>query len=693
MINAVVMSVLLAAALTWFTITMRRKIRVMLKGQPAVRWDQVPTRLWTMVKVAFGQSKLFKEPGPGLMHALIFWGFLLLLIRTISVFGRAYGGWDSNWTLFWFWPAAEHVYTFIKDIAEAVVLVMILWATWRRLVTRPERLTHSLGGFLVLGLIGTLMITDFLYDGARFAIAANPDQTVFSADLVAALKTEAAYSPVASMVATLLAGMAPQTLHILSWAMYWLHAVTLLFFLNELPLSKHFHVITSIPNVFLSRLEAPGAITPIKDIEEQEKFGVNEPRDLTWKQILDGYTCTECGRCTVTCPAHQTGKPLSPKMLICDMRDFIKANEDNIINDKDTVKEDAEKPDAAAGQYKLPPDQAGSLIDAIGEEVIWACTTCRSCEENCPVNITHTDKIVDYRRYLTLMEGSANPEVNTAMKNLENKSNPWGLSSGERGQWMVDELDVPLLSEKGEAEYLFYMGCSAAYEDRSKKVATAFIKLLQKAGVDFAILGNEEGCCGDSARRLGNEYLFQIQAQTNIEVFKAYNVKKIVTMCPHGYNTIRHEYPQFDGEFEVIHHTELLAQLVAEGKLTIPSNGEPLSVVFHDSCYLGRYNNIYDAPRQLLKGLPGIKLEHIEKEGKNGMCCGAGGGLMWREEHIGQRVNQLRVQQLTKPKPQMIASACPFCLVMCRDGVNELEMGDDVKTADIAEILASRIGV
>ncbi len=691
MINAIVMTVLLVAALTWFTITMQRKIRVLLKGKPAVRWDQVPTRLWTTVKVAFGQSKMFKEPGPGLMHALIFWGFLLLLIRTISVFGRAYAGVDSNWTLFWFCPTAEGIYTLIKDVTELVVLVMILWAVWRRAVTKPERLTLSWGGYLVLGLIGTLMVTDFLYDGARFAIAAIEGQTVFPATLVDALKHERAWAPIGSLVGAWLGGFSAEGLNVFQWVMFWIHVVALLFFLNELPLSKHFHVITSIPNVFLSRLEAPGAVAPIEDIENQEKFGVNEPRDLTWRQILDGYTCTECGRCTVTCPAHQSGKPLSPKMLICDMRDFIKAHEHDIIAGKDTVREDGPQPED--GQYKVPATQAGGLLDAIGEEVIWACTTCRSCEENCPVTITHTDKIIDYRRYLTLMEGRGNPEVNLAMKNLENKSNPWGMPSGERGQWMVEDLGVPLLSEKGEAEYLFYMGCSAAYEDRNKKVATAFIKLLQKAGVDFAILGNEEGCCGDSARRLGNEYLFQMQAQTNIEVFKAYNVKKIVTMCPHGYNTIRHEYPQFGGEFEVIHHSELLANLIAEGRLTLPTSGDPLRVVFHDSCYLGRYNDIYEAPRKVLKGLPGITMGRIEKERKNGMCCGAGGGLMWREEHIGERVNRLRVKQLQEANPEVIASACPFCLVMCRDGINELDLGEQLKSADIAEILAQRIGV
>jgi Fe-S oxidoreductase len=666
------MTVLILAALAWFSYSMQRKIRVLLKGKPAVRWDQVPRRIGATLKIALGQSKMFKEPGPGIMHALIFWGFLILLVRTISLIGRAYAGDDSNWTLLWFHHGLEGAYTYLKDWTELVVLAMVSWAAWRRAVTRPARLTLSWGGYLVLSLIGGLMVTDFLYDGARFAMA-NAGQ--LSEVLTAKLQAEAAWAPIGTTVGGWLAALPAGGLKALEVSMFWLHVVILLFFLNELPLSKHFHVITSIPNVFLSKMDAPGALPPIEDIENQEAFGVNEPRNLTWRQILDGYSCTECGRCTVTCPTVTTGKQLNPKMLICDMRDYIKKHEADILADKDTA------------------DSGESLIDHIREEVVWQCTTCRSCEENCPVTITHTDKIVDYRRHLTLMESRYNPEIGLTLKNLENKSNPWGLPMNERGLWLNQEYGVPLLSEKGQAEWLFYMGCSAAYDDRNRKVAIAFVKLLQKAGVDFAILGTEEGCCGDVARRMGNEYLFQIQAQQNIEVFKQYGVKKVVTMCPHGYNAIRNEYPQFGGEFEVVHHSELLALLLSEGRLTIPGGGDALRVVFHDSCYLGRYNDIYDAPRQVLGALPGISLGEIEKSRKNGMCCGAGGGMMFREEHEGERINQVRVKQLQGANPEMIASACPFCLTMNRDGINELDLGEQLKTADIAELLARRMGL
>jgi Fe-S oxidoreductase len=661
LVSAIVMTALIVGALAWFTSTMKRKIGVLLKAKPWSMEDRIPDRTETMLRVAFAQQKMFKEPWSGAMHALIFWGFLILLFRTVSVFGRAYGDGpiDSTWTLFWWSHDVQNWYTWLKDWTELVVLAMVVAAAIRRGVFRIKRLTLSASAYMVLGMIGGLMVTDFLYDGAVFAMGK------------AAAEKE--WAPVSAYVSTWLTGLGGGNLY-LAHAMYWLHAVILLAFLNELPLSKHFHVIMSIPNVFLSKQGAPGALAPIKDIENQETFGVMEPRELTWRQVMDGYTCTECGRCTINCPAHNSGKPLSPKMLICDMRDYIKAHEGEILAGKDT---------AESGQ---------TLIDKVQKEVIWSCTTCRSCEENCPVMITHTDKIVDYRRRLVLMEGDYNPEIGTSLKNLENKSNPWGLSTGERGTW-VAELGVPMLAEKKGAEWLYFMGCFAAYDDRNKKVATAFMKLMQKAGVDFAVLGPEEACCGDPARRIGNEYLYQAQAQQNIDTFKQYGVKKIVTACPHCMNTIMNEYGQFGGSFEVVHHTQMLTQLVRDGKLVVPGNEERIRVVFHDSCYLGRYNQVYDEPRDILDALPGLDRQEAGRSRQNGFCCGAGGGLMFREEHIGERMNQVRIRQLQETQPELIASACPFCLVMMRDGVNELDLGEKLKTADVAELLAKRVGV
>lgn len=661
-LDAAIMTVLIGVALFFFAQVMRVKVGVLLRAKPEVRWDRVADRIEQTIRIAVAQKKMFKEPAAGLMHAFIFWGFLVLLVRSISLIGRAYdgGAFAGHWTLFGFWPALDHAYTWLKDWTEVVVLVMVAYAAFRRLVLKPARLTITASGYLILGLIATLMITDFLYDGSRFAAG------------IPGVEAEAAHAPIGSLVAGWLRGTGPGVLTALGVAMFWLHIATLLFFLNELPRSKHFHVITSIPNVFFSKLEPPGAIRPILDLENQETFGVSKPTELTWKQILDGYSCTECGRCSVNCPAHLSGKPLNPKRLICDMRDCVKKHEQLIV----------------AGEGI--PDGEPSLVDAVREEVIWSCTTCRSCEENCPVTIHHVDKIVDFRRYLTLMEGRVNPEVATAMKNFENKGNPWGLSSGERGAW-VAETGVPFLSEKGSTEYLYFMGCFAAYDDRNQKVARAFMSLMSKAGVDFAVLGPEEQCCGDPARRLGNEYLFQMQAQAMIEAFKGYGVRKVVTACPHCMNTIRHEYPQFGGDFEVVHHSEMLARLLRDGRIQVPPPETPERYVFHDSCYLGRYNGIYEAPREVLAACPGVEVVEVGRSRVNGMCCGAGGGLMFREEHIGERMNQVRLKQLDQAGAGAVASACPFCLVMLRDGVNELGWEERYRTLDIAEVLARRI--
>lgn len=673
LISAIAMSLMLVVALAFFSVSMAKRIRVMLAGKPDVRWDRPAKRAFEMLKVAFAQSRMFKEPGPGIMHAFIFWGFLVLLFRSASLIGRAYAPEWSSWTLFWFCPTLDGWYALLKDITELVVLLMIVWALFRRLVVRPKRLENSFSAFLILGFISYLMISDFIYDASRFALVSIGG--VVPDTMAARISHEREWSPIGAMVAGWIDGLSPGALKAMVQVFFWSHVGVLLVFLNELPLAKHFHVILAIPNVFFMRLTHPGAIEPIRDIEEQETFGVLRPTELTWKQMMDGFACTECGRCTVNCPAVCTDKQLNPKRLICDMRDYVRENEKVILSGGDLGEKARE--------------DGRSLIDAVRDEVIWECTTCRSCEEQCPVTITHVDKIIGYRRYLTLMEASMDPELATCQKNLENKSNPWGLPSGERGLWMVQELGVPLLSDKPDAEYLFFLGCSAAYDDRNRKAARAFVKLLNAAGVSFAILGPEEGCCGDTARRLGNEYLFQAQAQQNIEVFKEYGVRKIVTMCPHGFNTIKNEYPQFGGNFEVIHHTSLIAALVAKGKLSFEGASAD-AVVFHDSCYLGRYNGIYDAPRDALVGA-GLSLVEADRSGKTAMCCGAGGGMMFRDEKEGSRINRLRVNQLVETGATRIVSACPFCLVMCRDGINEEGIDQKVSAWDVSEILAERL--
>lgn len=664
-LRSILMLVLLAVGLGIFSWQIWIKTRLLLASVPENRFDHLRERMYAMVRFGLGQSRQFKEFWPGLMHALIFWGFLALLLGEIGTIGSAFSA-EGDWSVFWFLPSLEHAYIAVKGIVELIVLLMVIYALIRRLIIKPERITLSFEAILILIFIGTLMITDYLYEAAKFnlgiGLSAQP------------------YAVISVLVANWIHGMSHNGLVVLKESVFWLHAIVLLAFLNLLPLGKHFHVITALFNVFFTKLEPMGAIKEIKDLEEQEAFGVADITQFTWKQNLDLYSCTECGRCMVNCPTTMTGKPLNPKLLIDNLRDHLYENSTAIID----------------GKYEPGTTKDGlpEIFNVITEAVLWACTTCGSCDENCPVTIEHIDKIVDMRRYLVLMEGRVSDEMNTTMKNLETKSNPWGMPMNDREKWVSDfGLDVPKLADKKSAEYLLFVGCAGAYDDRSKKITKALVQILQKAGVDFAILGKKEGCCGDVARRSGNEYLYQMQARQNIETFNQYGVKKIITICPHGYNTIKNEYPRFGGNYEVIHHTELINRLIADGKIEMKHglNADRHKVAFHDSCYLARYNRVIDEPRNVLTRIDGLELVEPERSGINTFCCGAGGGRVFMEEKIGERINQTRVKQLTQEPVDTIATTCPFCMMMIRDGVNELNMTDDVKVVDLAELVVQNM--
>jgi Fe-S oxidoreductase/nitrate reductase gamma subunit len=658
MVQAIVMAVLLAGALGFFAYSVWQKIKVLKACKPdGTRLTDPFARVADTLVFAIGQKTMFKDPGPGLMHALIFWGFLILLFRSISVVGEAFA---PGWSIFWFWPALNNFYTLAKDITEAVVLIMVGAAFFRRWVLKPWRITQSRDAELILSLIATLMVTDFLYDGARFAIFPDNPETAFAV--------------VGAQVGKVLAMMAlPEaTLTLVAEVCYWVHVLVLFFFLNYLPYSKHMHVLTSLPNVFLRNREAGFPLAPIKDIENQERFGAEKVTDFTWKQALDVLTCTECGRCMTNCPTTLTEKTLKPKELT-------EAHKHHL----------AKMIPVILGKKK-PEEVAEALVEASKWEAIWDCTTCRSCEENCPISIEYVNRIVEMRRYLTLMESNMPKELNVTLRGLENKSNPWGLPMGNRMAWAV-EAGIKTLAEEPDVEYLLYLGCAGSYDDRSIKIARALVKLLNKAGVTFGILGEEEGCCGDTARRLGNEYLFQTQAQANIEVFKTYNVKKIITMCPHGYQVLKNEYPQFGGTYEVVHHTQLLCGLVKSGKLK-PSQEVLGRAVFHDSCYLGRYNQVYDEPREVLDAVGGLTVAEVERSRETGFCCGAGGGRAWMEEKE-PRINKVRVEQLMEAKPDMVVSACPYCLMMFKDALADKGLEDQVKSLDLAEVLCQACGL
>jgi Fe-S oxidoreductase len=452
---------------------------------------------------------------------------------------------------------------------------------------------------------------------------------------------------------------------------FWADWLTVLFVLVYIPYSRYLHVIAAIFNGIFELRLPKGALKPI-DLEKAEHLGIAKIDNLTWKQNLDLYACVVCGNCQEQCPAFVTGKPLNPKKVIQDLKkQLLKAG-----------------PELVKAKAKGEPAPANPNVTLAGniilEDEIWACTTCGACDVVCPVWVKHIDKIVDLRR--NLVEESTLPETaKGALQSIESRGHPWRGTTLKRTDW-AQGLGIKTLAEDSNVDILYWVGCTEALEERSVKVAQSLAKLMKQAGLRFGILGAEESCCGDPARRLGHEYLFQTLAQSNIEVLKRYNIKKIVTGCPHCYNTIKNEYPQFDGNFEVIHHTELIAGLLKEGKIKI-TKGNYSSITYHDSCYLGRYNDIYQPPRQILKYLPDVKLIEMEKNKKRGFCCGGGGGRLWLEERIGQRISENRIDQVIAVKAQLVATACPYCLQMFGDAIKTKQTEETLKVKDIAELV------
>jgi Fe-S oxidoreductase len=459
----------------------------------------------------------------------------------------------------------------------------------------------------------------------------------------------------------------PETASTLGLIFKWIHMLLVLGFSVYIPGSKHLHIIAAGPNTFLKTLSREKGMRKINfEDESVTQYGTAKSTDMSWKDVLDYYSCTECGRCQDLCPAHNTGKPLSPKMLILDLKENMYRHKDKILAAK--------------------TDEVGPLIDShVTEDVIWACTSCRACEVACPVFIEHTDKIYDIRRNLVMMESKFPAEVQTVFKNMETNATPWAFSAADRANW-AEGLSVKSMAEDSAVDVLLWVGCAGSYDDRNKKVLRSFVSLLKKAGIKFSILGQEEQCTGDPARRIGNEYLFQTLAQANVETLNRYAVKRIVTACPHCFNTLKNEYKDFGGTFEVFHHSQFLARLISEGKLK-PTKSVDETITFHDSCYLGRWNNIYEQPRAILEALPSARLVEMKQNHDQSMCCGAGGGRMWMEETIGKRINVTRTEQALATKAGIVAASCPFCMTMLTDGMKSKEMQDKVKVMDIAELM------
>ncbi|MBN1399112.1 MAG: (Fe-S)-binding protein [Bacteroidetes bacterium] len=659
-VKNIIFAIVLGTALGIFAYSLQRMIALISIGKSENRLDHLWMRFKKMMSVAIGQSKLFREPAAGLMHAFIFWGFLVLLSSVLEAIGEGiFDGFSFRFLGFLYQPLV-----FCQDLFAGLVILGVCIALFRRLVLRPKRLEGDLhakvDATIILFTILLIMISLLGNNAVKLMLGSEDEGRFLSAVL----------SPI-------LASSDISTNHILLEIYWWTHIVLILAFLNYLPYSKHAHVLTSIPNVFLSSLKPKGALAPI-DLEAEgvEKFGAEDVDDLTWKQLLDGFTCTECGRCTAACPANITGKLLSPKKIMTDIRHRT-VEKGNIIIDKNKAAVEKEN-----GKKSL---ENTLLHNYISQEELFACTTCMSCIEECPVNNEHIPAIVDLRRSLVLMESSFPAEVQVVFKNLETNFSPWAFPASSRADW-AEGMNIPQMSQSPDAEILFWVGCAGAFDARYTKVTQAFAKLMQKAGIKFAILGAEEKCTGDSARRIGNEYLAQMLMKDNISTLNNYNIKKIVTTCPHCFNMLKNEYPQFGGNYEVIHHTDFLLKLIHEGRLKI-KQGEKSKVTFHDSCYLGRYNEIYEPPREILESIPGINSVEMERNKSRGLCCGAGGGRMWMEEHEGKRINVERTEEALKLKPDIIGTACPFCMTMLEDGVKDKGSTETVKVKDVAEIL------
>jgi len=676
-------------SLSFFSYNAQRLIRYMMSiGQPEVRTGHPLTRLKNLVLVGLAQKKILRDAVAGPLHASVFWGFVVLTIGTAEIILQ---GLFPGFTYAVILPAPVYAfYILSQELFAVLVLAAVGVLLYRRIVVKPRRLqgdkVHSGDAILILSMIGALMVS--LITLGAFGFALHPDSSTI-------------FQPVSLALSHLIGGMSAGTLELGRETSWWFHALLILVFLNYLPYSKHLHVLTSLPNTYLSNTSGPGVKGAMSymDLEAEgaEQFGASDVTQLGWKSLLDSYSCTECGRCTSVCPANLTGKLLSPRKIM--------------INTRQRLMELAPLATGDFGEFEHPSLVAGeggdagdvSVATALGntlldnyitEEELWSCTSCRACVEECPVSIDQLDIINELRRDLVLMESRFPPEIQPAFESLERNGSPWAFDPGDRAKW-AEGMDIPTMAEmveRGERpEVLFWVGCMGSFDDRAKKIAVAFARVLQAAHVKFAILGQEEKCNGDPARRMGNEYLYQMLARDNIETLDRYGVETIVTNCPHCFHQIGNEYPQLGGNYDVIHHSTYIEKLMEENRLPLNGEGKALTVAYHDSCYLGRYNDVYEAPRDTLKrALPLMTLVEPPRNRSKGLCCGAGGGRMWMEESVGKRINVERTEELLATGADVLAVACPFCMTMIGDGVKAQD--SSVPVLDISEVISQQLG-
>ncbi|KMM36621.1 (Fe-S)-binding protein [Guptibacillus hwajinpoensis] len=678
-----------AYAFSLFGYVVKTRYEYIKLGKKAEFDHSMKERLEAILVKVFGQKKLLKDKKSGTIHVMMFYGFLLVQFGAIDMVIKGLSP-ESHLPLGPLYPA----FTFFQELVTLMILTAVVWAFYRRYIEAIARLKKGFKAGLVLLFIGLLMISVLFGNGME--ILWHDLEYTWSA-------------PVASGIAFLFSWINETAAIALFFFSWWIHLLVLLTFMVYVPQSKHAHLIAGPVNVFLGRTNKVGQLASIDfEDESQEEYGVNKIEDFNQKQLVDLYACVECGRCTNMCPATATGKILSPMDLIVKLRDHLTEKGaavtsrtpwvpayafSNTAGNQIAYQSRGQQETAATAEGLVSDELIGNVIT---EEEIWACTTCRNCEDQCPVENEHVDKIIDMRRHLVLMEGKMDSDVQRAITNIERQGNPWGISRKERENWrdMRDDIVVPTVKEKEKAgeefEYLFWVGSMGSYDNRSQKIAASFAKIMNEAGISFAILGNKEKNSGDTPRRVGNEFLFQDLAQKNIETFQKHNITKIVTIDPHAYNSLKNEYPEFGLEAEVFHHTELLYDWIKEGKLK-PKHEVNERITYHDSCYLGRYNEVYDPPREILRSIPGVEVIEMDRNRENGMCCGAGGGLMWTEEDTGSRINVTRTEQALSVKPSVIGSACPYCLTMMSDGTKAKEVEEEVATLDIVEILERSI--
>ncbi len=691
-------------ALGLFGIRAGKLITLMVKAQPEDRTDHMGSRVGEFFKVVLGQSGVLRDPIPGIAHFFTFWGFIIIQLGLINSILGAF-----NISL----PLIGHnaVFSIILDTILVLVLFSLVVFAIRRGIVRPRQLTSALHGpgegFIILGLILLVVLTLTFVEGFEYAASHGE-----------------AWTPIGTVLGPRFAPAGDPFNLVAYRTSWWIHILVVMSFGVYIPYSKHLHLMATPFNVFFRSYKPRGALPLMENIEEREDYGVSKVEQFTWKQLLDGYACTECGRCNTVCPAANTDKPLFPKEIILGAKEALFERSDEILGENSIYhKLDVLNNKAHKTKEENHQPMVGGIIS---HEALWSCTTCMACVEICPVEIEHVPKIVDMRRSLVMEESEFPVEVTSLFNNIERNGNPWEISNDKRAEW-AESLDIPLLAENTEADVLYWVGCMGSFDRRNQQVATSVAKILKASNVNFAILGPEETCTGDPARRIGNEYLWQMQAQQNIETLNGYGFntqstaeakeeqqtarmngsssgstatvttaapvatkhRTIITACPHCFNTIKNEYPQLGGNYEVIHHTVFIDHLLAEGKLKLPEGFDQRKLTYHDPCYIGRYNDVYDEPRRVLNVINSNGITEMRRHRNKSFCCGGGGGRAWMEEKVGKRVNQTRINEALETNAEVVAASCPFCITMFEDGVKGVEAEEKLKIEDIAEIIAS----